>query len=53
MKEELEKLSETESLSTLSNEKFDSIQAEKLNGLNNTALILKHSYILLESIFLH
>jgi hypothetical protein len=38
MKEELEKLSETEDLNTLSIEKLDSVQAEKLNGLKNTIL---------------
>ncbi|WP_229390419.1 HEAT repeat domain-containing protein [Methanosarcina sp. DH2] len=35
IKEELEKLSKIEGLNTISIEKLDSIQAEKLNGLNN------------------
>jgi DNA anti-recombination protein RmuC len=38
MKEELEKLSETEGLNTLSIEKLNSVQAEKLNDLKNTIL---------------
>ena len=38
MKEELEKLSKIEGLNTLSIEKLDSIQAEKINGFNNNIL---------------
>ena len=38
MKEELEKLSKIEGLNTLSIEKIDSIQAEKINGFNNNIL---------------
>ncbi|HII92709.1 MAG TPA: hypothetical protein HA262_11255, partial [Methanosarcina sp.] len=38
MKEELEKLSKIEGLNTLSIEKLDSFQAEKINGFNNNIL---------------
>ncbi|HWQ49600.1 MAG TPA: hypothetical protein VN414_11785, partial [Methanosarcina sp.] len=38
MKEELEKLSKREGLNTLSIEKLDSFQAEKINGFNNNIL---------------
>ena len=38
MREELEKLSKIEGLNTLSIEKLDSIQTEKLNGLKNNIL---------------
>ena len=38
MKEELEKLNEIEDLNTLSIEKLDSTQAEKLSGLNRDIL---------------
>lgn len=38
MKEELEKLDQIEGLNKLSIEKLDSIQAEKINGLNREIL---------------